>query len=124
MQIPDNFEQILDLALLAELRELMDADFGLLLQTYLDDSQIRLAAIEQAVLLQDELQIRHMAHSLKGSSANVGAKQLAAACLQLEQQANQHQLQQAMQSLALIRTAHREAGIALTYLLHNSNILV
>lgn len=124
MLTPPNLEQNLDLPLLAELRELMGPDFGLLLQTYLDDSKIRLASIEQALLLQDAVLVRNSAHSLKGSSANIGARALAVTCMHLEQLAGQNDWQRAPQLLNDIREQHQTATQALRFLIDNDQELV
>ncbi|MDD2764894.1 MAG: Hpt domain-containing protein [Opitutaceae bacterium] len=55
-----------------------------LIQIYLDDAPKRLDEIEQSVKLGDAQLLALAAHSLKGSSANFGARQLRALCEQFE----------------------------------------
>ncbi len=78
---------VLDDAQVTELCELMGEDLVPLVQAFLRDSQERLQLLEQASLAAEWEQIRRQAHSLKGSSSNLGATALCAACLQLETQA-------------------------------------
>lgn len=74
----------LDIEQLAELKEVLEDEFQVLINTYLADAQIRLALIEQGIAKQDYEQIRLAAHSLKGASANIGAVVLSNLCEQLE----------------------------------------
>lgn len=68
-----------------ELRELMADDFSTLIEAYLRDSSERLQLLTQACAAQDLLAAKRQAHSLKGSSSNVGAAALADYCQRLEQ---------------------------------------
>lgn len=75
----------LDHALLAELRHLMEDDFGTLLEAYLRDSQQRFLELSEAWERRDLETLRRSAHSLKGASGNIGAAGLASLCGELEQ---------------------------------------
>lgn len=77
----------LDAAMLDELRELMEDDFGVLLDAYLSEAPLQRQAIEDARCADDADALRRSAHSLKGSSANIGAAALAQHCQRLEDQA-------------------------------------
>ncbi len=55
-----------------------------ILELYLGDSPARLAAMRQALLRGDAREMERAAHALKGSSANLGASDLAELCHQLE----------------------------------------
>ena len=79
--------QVLDQQALAELKEMMGSDFPLLLQTYFEDAQQQLAAMEQALQQHQAEALRQAAHSFKGSCANMGAQVLAKACFELERTA-------------------------------------
>lgn len=62
-----------------------DTDFEAeLLAIFLQDAENSLGEIECAIADQDILAIEEAAHSLRGASANVGAKALAATAGQLE----------------------------------------
>ena len=74
----------LDDDILAVLREVMEDGYPLLLDTYLNDSELRLAHLRT---FSDTCQLREAAHSFKGSSSNMGALRLAQLCGQLETQA-------------------------------------
>lgn len=74
MEAPVNAE------LIDELKDLMGTDFVTLLDTYIQDSQHRLLTIEVAIAEGDADSIVSHAHSLKGSSANVGAYLVEQSC--------------------------------------------
>lgn len=75
----------LDEQQLAELRDLMGPDFDGLLRAYLRDSRDRLLHLDLAIADRNWDIARRQAHSLKGSSSNLGAIALAQHCQQLEQ---------------------------------------
>ena len=74
----------LDSETISMLKEVMEDGFVTLLQTYLDDSKSRIAALHQALDAGDSDAVRRTAHSLKGSSGNLGAKRMAELCLHVE----------------------------------------
>lgn len=51
---------------------------------FLEDAQIRLADLRQAVAIDDRTQIQRLAHSLKGMCGVIGAHQMAALSVALE----------------------------------------
>jgi two-component system sensor histidine kinase/response regulator len=51
---------------------------------FLDDARQRLSALEEAVLGDDALAVERLAHTLKGSSANMGARGMSDLCMRLE----------------------------------------
>jgi two-component system, sensor histidine kinase and response regulator len=70
---------------LAGLRELGDADLLSELSTmFLDDASSRLAALRETVEGGDAKAVEQIAHALKGSSGNMGAKRMAKICAELE----------------------------------------
>lgn len=75
---------LIDSAVVAELRDLMAGDLEALLDAFREDSRARLAAARQAWATGDLAELQSEAHSLKGASANLGAAGLAAACAALE----------------------------------------
>ena len=77
----------LDEGALGELRMVLGSDFAVLVQTFLDDSALRLASMRSALAQANHEAVREAAHSFKGSSMNLGALRLAAFCRQLEDQA-------------------------------------
>ncbi|UVJ46488.1 Hpt domain-containing protein [Pseudomonas sp. LS1212] len=59
----------------------MEDEYPLLLDTFLDDSQKRLRQLQKAKTVQE---LGEAAHTLKGSSSNMGAVKLADLCRQME----------------------------------------
>lgn len=55
-----------------------------LIDLYLEDARDKLVAIREAVARRDETSLRRAAHSLRGSSASLGARRVAALCGELE----------------------------------------
>ncbi len=80
-----NDTQHLDHEALAELREVMDDDFQILITTFLADSRERLRSLRDALDAGDAATFSKAAHSFKGSCINIGAPALGALCLEAEQ---------------------------------------
>ena len=78
---------VLDAVLLAELKDLMAEEFPSLLETFLEDAARHFAGACAAWEDTDFTNLRISAHSLRGSSGNVGATSLQAACEVLEESA-------------------------------------
>jgi HPt (histidine-containing phosphotransfer) domain-containing protein len=64
-----------------------------LLTMFLKDSQQHLDQLRQAIAQQNQEQVYHHAHHLKGSSANIGAKRIRAIAHELEAQSHPTQTQ-------------------------------
>jgi HPt (histidine-containing phosphotransfer) domain-containing protein len=77
----------LDLDALHTLKQVMENDFSLLVDTFIQDSSSRIATLRQLVQGNDADLIRRTAHSFKGSSSNLGALQLSALCSAIEKKA-------------------------------------
>lgn len=75
---------------LAELKEVLEDEFSVLIDTYLTDAKFRLQLIENGINSQDYEAVRLAAHSLKGASANLGALVLAELCEKLEHDCKVH----------------------------------
>ena len=90
---------------LAMLQEIMEGGFGPLLESYLSDGESRIRDLEQAYNDHDFDQLRRTAHSLKGSSGNVGATQMADLCLLVEQRGKEEELDGVE---SLLSEIHRE----------------
>ncbi|WP_375739181.1 Hpt domain-containing protein [Pseudomonas boanensis] len=88
-------EAHLDNAVLAALKEVMEDEFPVLLDTFMADSGERLRQFHQAVQQRDAQALRLSAHSFKGSCSNMGALPLASLCKRLEELAKQEQLDEA-----------------------------
>lgn len=70
----------LDEEALAELRDVMEDEFTLLIKTYVGDSLERISGLKTALKAGDEGAFTRMAHSLKGSCINIGAPYLGELC--------------------------------------------
>lgn len=92
----------LDHSVLSALRDVMEDEFPVLLETFLTDSAERLRQIRQALAQADSQALRLAAHSFKGSCSNMGAPLLAGLCKQLEDIARREQLADAPSLVPLI----------------------
>jgi HPt (histidine-containing phosphotransfer) domain-containing protein len=72
----------LDLELIEELRDLMAEEFGLLIQTFVEDGEQRVRGLSD--LVGDRQALRRAVHSLKGGASNIGATELSRLCGELE----------------------------------------
>lgn len=76
----------LDHTVLNALQEVMEDEYPVLLDTFVCDSEERVRLLRKS---EDALQLVATAHSLKGSSSNMGAIRLAELCHELEVRAGQ-----------------------------------
>lgn len=74
----------LDPHVMNSLREVMGNDYQLLLDTFIQDSVSRIAVMKQLVAEQNADGLRRCAHSLKGSSSNIGTHRLTELCGTME----------------------------------------
>lgn len=88
--------QILDMSVVEELLSFADdGDPELLLdliRMFLDDGPSKVRAVTEGLLAGDFDKMERAAHSLKGSSGNLGAKLLQDVCEQIQVTARNHQL--------------------------------
>lgn len=98
----------LDSRVLATLQEVMDAEYPVLLDTFLVDSEERLRLLQAACQGGEAESLRQAAHSFKGSCSNMGASLLAELCREMEETARREQLDEAP---ALIERIEREFAI-------------
>lgn len=80
----------LDEEALAELQDVMEGEFDVLVQTYIGDSSERIARLKAALNADDIDGFTKMAHSLKGSSINIGAPHLGELCEKAEMAGKAH----------------------------------
>ncbi len=83
----------LNMAALNELKEVMEDDFNLLVDTYISDSIKRVADIKEAFKQADADRLSKAAHGLKGSCSNIGATCLYEICKEIEVFARNNELQ-------------------------------
>ena len=75
---------VIDIETLSNLTEIMGDDMGMLLETYIDDCTGKVTSICAMNLTTDQEEIFKMAHSLKGSSRNIGVTEFADYCAEAE----------------------------------------
>jgi HPt (histidine-containing phosphotransfer) domain-containing protein len=111
----------LDAAALARLRDLdPDGRAGVLprvLRTFDHSLTQTLAALQRAGESGDLVELRRLAHTLKSSSASIGAVELSAACARLEALAREHRGELAAQALVQLLAAGTLAQVAVRALL-------
>lgn len=92
----------LDYDTLNTLKQVMEDDFALLIDTFVQDSTDRIDTLRNVITGVDSDLIRRAAHSFKGSSSNIGALQLAALCFELEKKALGNNLEDLLSDLEAI----------------------
>lgn len=80
----DSPEDHFDIDSLADLKDIMEEDFQMLIDTFIADSQAKVEEIGGLVTGDDPEALRQVAHSIKGSSGNVCATALSEIARQLE----------------------------------------
>jgi two-component system, sensor histidine kinase and response regulator len=73
----------LDLQRVEALRDLLEEAFPRAMQAFLRDVPTRLEELREAITRQESTPVAHLAHTLKGSSENLGAMHLGELCRQL-----------------------------------------
>lgn len=73
-----------DVEALAELKDIMEDDFDILIDTFVSDSEAKIDSLSAIIAADDAEELRKVAHSLKGSSSNVCAAQFSELARQLE----------------------------------------
>lgn len=79
--------ELLDWNHLEELKLVLEDEYVVLLQTFLDDSAVRIGEARGALEAGDPPSLREAVHSLKGACGNIGAASLATLCQGIEDQA-------------------------------------
>lgn len=99
----------MDQDLLSELQDIMGGDFAMLVASWQKDTVQRLAGIQAALEDGNATELRQVAHSLKGSSSNLGARAVVGLCIEMEKLANLNQLDDAVAIMPQLRQAVTEA---------------
>lgn len=87
-----NDQAHVDMTVLRMLQDVLEEGFAGLLMVFMRDSRAKLDSIRTGLAEADTDAVRSSAHTLKGSSANLGANPLAELCLTAEQQAREGNL--------------------------------
>lgn len=82
-----NVTHHLDYDALNSLKDIMEDEFGFLIDTFIQDSSDRLEKLHALIGSEDVDGIRRASHSFKGSCSNLGALHLAHLCAVVERKA-------------------------------------
>ena len=99
-----NSDEHLDLTALAELKDIMEDDFTVLINTFVADVENKLEDMVKIIASADAEALRQIAHSVKGSSGNVSAIQLSEYARKLESMGRDHKLDGASDVYALFKS--------------------
>ncbi|MGC8119401.1 Hpt domain-containing protein [Marinobacter sp. VGCF2001] len=100
----------LDVEALAELQDVMENEFEVLIQTYLADSRSRIESLDAALQAESAEQFAKAAHSFKGSCINIGAPRLGGLCFEAEQLGKDGDLAQGRVMLDAIQAEFQEVA--------------
>ncbi|HJP99029.1 MAG TPA: ATP-binding protein [Rhodanobacteraceae bacterium] len=103
----------LDTATLVDLEDIMGDELSTLVDTYLRDGDVRLRNLREAADRGDSTEVGKLAHSLKSSSANLGAMPLANRARQVEEAARNGTLANPSNSVAALEKLYANAAAAL-----------
>ena len=87
---------------LDELQESVGSAFVKMVEAYVEDLPLLITSLEDAINNKDAGQIQHFAHSIKGSSKNFGANELAAVAKDLEDMGRSEQVEDASTQLLVL----------------------
>lgn len=114
-------DPVLDMSVVEELLSFSDdGDPELLLdliQMFLDDGPSKVAAVTEGVATGDFDKAERAAHSLKGSSGNLGARLLQNACEEMQNATRHHKLDDSRRLAPELSQRFAEAEVALRKLL-------
>ncbi|HET7612231.1 MAG TPA: ATP-binding protein [Rhodanobacteraceae bacterium] len=103
----------LDTATLVDLEDIMGDELATLVDAYLRDGDARLRNLQEAAARGDSTEVGKLAHSLKSSSANLGAMPLANRARQVEEAARSGTLVNPADSVAALGQLYANAAAAL-----------
>ncbi len=87
-----NIKAALKSEMIAELKDILADDFDMLVDSFIEDAERRMQLLADAVSRSDSGVIRNEAHSLKGSSLNLGAELLPQLCSAMETKGKENDL--------------------------------
>ena len=106
-------DPVIDDAALDELYAVIGADASRIVTVFLEDAPHLLAQLERAALAPDFSALREASHSLKSSSANLGAMALSAAAKRIELGARMETLDRPAVAVAILTEEFERAKAAL-----------
>lgn len=113
-----NHDTCIDSAALENIRSLQKAGspdmLKRIIQIYLTDSAALIGELQKALAKQDPVAMRKAAHTLKSSSANLGAGKLAGLCRHVEEIARAESVEGTGGLITLIQAEHRNVQEALS----------
>lgn len=104
---------VLDHSMLEELREIAGDETARIISLFLEDAPRLITALEKGAAVPDLEAMREAAHTLKSSSANVGAMALSAAAKRVELGARAMKLDRPAVAVALVIAEYARARMAL-----------
>ncbi|MBD9478953.1 ATP-binding protein [Pseudoxanthomonas sp. PXM02] len=104
---------VLDQTMLEELREIAGDETTRIITIFLEDAPRLIGVLEKAAAVPDLDAMRDAAHTLKSSSANVGAMALSAAAKRVELGARARKLERPAVAVALVIAEYARARMAL-----------
>jgi len=107
--------RMLDRGIVAELREVMEDGFDELVETYLNNSPELMEALQRAAEAGDVKALVASAHSLKSSSANMGATELTSLAGQVETAARLENLEVALSAYRKMPAVYIATSAALRF---------
>lgn len=116
-QLTQRAPSVLDQRVLGELREVLGSEVDKIIAVYLEDAPRLIAQLERAAVNIDPIALRVTAHTLKSSSANVGAMTLSDAARDLEHAARDGTMTQPGPAVARIVSEFAQVRVALRALL-------
>jgi signal transduction histidine kinase/CheY-like chemotaxis protein/HPt (histidine-containing phosphotransfer) domain-containing protein len=103
----------LDAATLVDLEDIMGDELVTLVDAYLSDGDTRMQNLHEAAARGDSVEVGKLAHSLKSSSANLGAMPLSTRARQVEEAARNGTLANPADSVAALEKLYANAAAAL-----------
>jgi CheY-like chemotaxis protein len=108
-----DMDTVIDQEVLDELRAVLGSEVDRLIAVFLDTTPPLVARLEAAALVPDFHELREVAHSLKSSSANLGAMALPSAAKRVEHGARMRKLDRPVIAVALVAGEYARAAEAL-----------